>query len=427
MAWFRKLMGVVSGCVQFGVSIFLYQQQGEVLMSVTVIVSRSAYDCLESNGQLFECLADRELVYVFSVRASNLPPKGSYKELHLIELRDAEEQLTQLLKSIQCRYDIEQVVYVSEQEVIPVAYAQQALGLSNLTVKKAQNFRDKPRMNGLAEQAGIEVNPIYQGSSLEELSTFIERYGKVVLKPTAEAGSVGVHMLTEAALAFEMYDPETMLIQAYNPNDLYHLDALVRDNQLVFSSLGQYSVPCADYATEKWKASLISNQATALHATATAALMRYLSAADVQNGVFHFEFFSDGDNLTLCEIAIRPGGGGIAQAIDNVHGINLFDEHIRWQLGLPAACKNKTNQTYYTATMSYFNKESGRFTKLDLASLSEQVNSIKYMSKIGQSVQTARNGSDELFYLLLNNQPSYHQLLQTVDEIIDNAEVNINH
>jgi len=386
-------------------------------MSVTVVVSRSSFDCLLKNNNLFSCLSGRELVYIYSIRAIELPPKGSYKELHLIDLRGSENQLKKLVESIQSRHKVDQILYLSEQEVIPVAIAQESLGFKNLNLELANNFRNKPNMNIVADNAHIATNEIFKGDTLEDLISFVDQHKKVVVKPKSEAGSIGVHILNDAVKAFDLYDKDTMLIQSYNENDLYHLDALVRDGQLVFSSLGKYTVPCADYISNKWKSSIITNEDSPLHRTADLALLRYIEVANARNGVFHFEFFSEGENLTLCEIALRPGGGGIAQVIDNACGINLFEEHVKWQLGLSTDCVQHTKPIYYTATMSYFNKKSGTFKGLDTSKVNDLIDSINLHQSIGKYIEVPRNGSDELFDVYVTNQQSYSDLMRAMEKI----------
>ena len=107
------------------------------------VVSRVGYDMLLRDGALIEPLREKNLIFINSTRTSHLPPKNVFSELHLIELRECDEYLAELIKSIGSRYPIRQVLTISEQDLTPVVYAREKLGFAGLQPAKAAFFRDK--------------------------------------------------------------------------------------------------------------------------------------------------------------------------------------------------------------------------------------------------------------------------------------------
>jgi len=329
-----------------------------------VVVSRVGFDTLLKDGSLIEPLRDHQLIFVNSLRTSPLPPQGVYAELHLIELRQCDDYLTDLIRTLMTRHRIAQVLTISEQDLTPVVSARDTLGFPGLDTVTATLFRDKIAMKSALRGSGIAVPAHCEAADDTSVRDLFLQYKKLVAKPRDGYGSQDTTVLKSSSevdtfLATPSQQRTGYLVEAFVKGDVYHLDAVVRRGEILFSSLGKYEVPPLDFIGRRWAGTRFSNASTSLHEEAKRQLLVVLQAFHSCDGVFHFEFFHDDHNLTFGEVAIRPVGGGVADAIYDTFGVHLMEEHVRIQLGMPTAIGEPLNATRYGASLLLLSEAAG--------------------------------------------------------------------
>jgi hypothetical protein len=329
-----------------------------------VVVSRVGFDMLIKDGLLIEPLRDQHLIFVNSIRTSPLPPQGAYAELHLIELRQCNEYLTDLIRTLMTRHRVTQVLTISEQDLTLVVSARNALGFPGLDTATATLFRDKIAMKTALRNSGIDLPAYCEGADDMSVRDLFLQHKKLVAKPRDGYGSQDTAVLKSSLdvdnfLATPSQQRSGYLVEAFVKGDVYHLDAVVRHGEILFSSLGKYEVPPLDFIGRRWAGTRFSNANTSLHEEAKRQLLVVLQAFRSCDGVFHFEFFHDDHCLTFGEIAIRPVGGGVADAIYDTFGVHLMEEHVRVQLGMPTAIGEPLNATRYGASLLLLSEAAG--------------------------------------------------------------------
>lgn len=369
-----------------------------------VLISRAGYELITENENLIETLQSYNLFAVYSIRTHELPPRSCIKELHLVELRESEQYLPALVSTIDQRNSIKHVVSISEQDLIPAAHARKALNLPGLTIEQAENYRDKALMKSKLQKSGIHCADYAIVHNFKEAETFLLKHGKIILKPRDGYGSQecqivdGRSSLMDAWKLIEDH-PSRYILEQFISLPVYHFDALVRDGELIFASLGSYERPPLNFAASEWRSTRLSNESTPLYQQGTAMLLKVLQAFDTADGVFHLEFFANEDETFFNEIAIRPGGGGITEAIYHAWGVHLNEEHVRIQLELPSKISDKTTfPVRFAASQLYISLNSGKLRNVNIPGLlaNESVKSAKVHYKIGEHVDKARYSSDSV-------------------------------
>ena len=241
---------------------------------------------------------------------------------------------------IEERYAVTRAVPSDEFALFIAAWANDRWQLPGIDYATALKFRDKKQMKAIAERAGIPT--------AREITPDDIRHHRVpfpiIMKPRSLAGSVGARIIHEAhelpaaltsdgQVAYRDMDEQQCFLETYNPNPLYHLDAIVIKGALSFLSVGEYSGKPLQFLQEQPLGSrrVAEQEVTQLWRPFCTAVV---TAFDAPDGVYHIEAFKDQrDHVELLEIAYRPGGGPIAALLHKAHGVDLYLMHIGLQLG----------------------------------------------------------------------------------------------
>ncbi|MCD1260553.1 ATP-grasp domain-containing protein [Paenibacillus athensensis] len=369
-----------------------------------VLLSRASFDVLKKDDQILDVLADYDVFYMFSLRSSHLPPKSAVKELHVIELKGNEEYIASLIELINNNNKLSYIVSTSEQDLLPSAYARERLGLPGLTVQQSEYFRDKVAMkNGLIGK--VPFPDFIDTHEFNEIRNFFQTYKKIIMKPKRGTGSQDcyvIHNLEELEQVLHTVQGQQsgFFIEQFLDMPIYHFDALVRDGKMMFATIGRYDHPPLNYSDFDWLITTISNEPTELYLKTSEMLLKVIDSYGVRDGVFHMEVFADDQEVYFGEIAARPAGGGIPEAIYQTWGVHLFEEHVRLQLQLAARFESdKVFPVKYAGNMLYLPSRSGVVSNFDAAPLLSNplVKSVTQHVENGQQVGQVRYSADTIF------------------------------
>ncbi|MGJ5813514.1 ATP-grasp domain-containing protein [Paludibaculum fermentans] len=224
-------------------------------------------------------------------------------------------------------FDLELAASLREHLRIP--------GMGETTVRR---FRDKLAMRMCANEAAIAVPEFVHILNHERIRRFVERTpAPWVLKPRSFAGSIGIRKVETAdelwTLIHELGDnAPNYLLERYVPGDIFHVDSIVNDREILFAVASGYGRPPLDVAqgggifttrllergSEQEKELLELNQ-------------HLLKSLGLVRGVSHTEYIIgklDG-KVYFLETAARVGGAHIAELVEAATGINLWAEWAR--------------------------------------------------------------------------------------------------
>jgi hypothetical protein len=231
------------------------------------------------------------------------------------------------------------LVSLEEFDVITVALAREHLCLDGLKSTRARRFRDKLTMRHEASAAGIRVPDFVYLLNYQEIGEYMERVkGPWVLKPRSDVSASGVricHQPEQVWRAIEELDARPALqdrstyylLERYIAGEVFHVDSLVEDGEVIFAGASRYGRPPMDVAHG---GGVFISHTVEYDSPEHEALMRMngevLHALGLADGAAHAEFIKsteDGEFYFL-EVAARVGGAFIAETLEAASGVNLW-------------------------------------------------------------------------------------------------------
>ncbi|MCA9837060.1 MAG: ATP-grasp domain-containing protein [Trueperaceae bacterium] len=236
---------------------------------------------------------------------------------------------------------IERIVALDDYDVEMAAALREHLRLPGMGDSAARLFRDKLANRTTINQQGIR-EPGFTGIfNFDDLREFMHTYkAPWVLKPRMLAGSEGISKLEESESLWrkldELGDQKSFyLLEQFIPGDVYHVDALVWQGEVVFSLVSKYGVP--PMAALQGRGVFSTRVLPRDHEDALALQSlnkQVVKALGRQYGPTHTEFIKahhDGQFYFL-ETAARVGGGNIEKLIEAATGLVIWQEAARIDL-----------------------------------------------------------------------------------------------
>jgi len=229
---------------------------------------------------------------------------------------------------------IDRVVPLDDFDVETAAALREHLRVAGMGDTTARYFRDKLAMRTKARDEGLPVPEFIHVVNYQKLHEFLHRVPPPwVLKPRSLAGSIGVKKINNAdgfwAAVDRLGDQQSFyLLEQYVPGDIFHVDTITYEKELLFSIASKYGRPPMDVSHE---GDIFTTRTLAEGSDDEVALralnQRVLQAFGMVRGVSHSEFIQGSDGkLYFLETAARVGGAHIADLIEAATGINLWAE-----------------------------------------------------------------------------------------------------
>jgi biotin carboxylase len=229
---------------------------------------------------------------------------------------------------------IDRVVPLDDFDVETAATLREHLRVPGMGDTTARYFRDKLAMRTKARDAGLPVPEFIHVLNHQKLNEFMQRVpAPWVLKPRSLAGSIGVKKISSAeefwAAVDRLGDQQSFyLLEQYVPGDIFHVDTITYETDLLFSIASKYGRPPMDVSHE----GDIFTTRTLLEGSPEETALRELNkrvleAFGMVRGVSHSEFIQGRDGrLYFLETSARVGGAHIADLVEAATGINLWAE-----------------------------------------------------------------------------------------------------
>lgn len=234
------------------------------------------------------------------------------------------------------------VFALAEVDVGRAATLRGELGLPGLDTATAAAFRDKILMKELAQAAGLLVPAFAPVRHPADIADFMARNpGRVVVKPRSGSGSTGVYVLASPAQADDLADVVTATpyeVEVFVDGAVHHVDAFRVAGVPVAAVASRYTGQgCLEHWTDAPFGSRSVDRTDPICARLVNEAWRLVDALDSPPTVcVHAEFFVTGsDDIVLCEVAARIGGGPIPTMLRHVLGIDPRHLWARVECGLP--------------------------------------------------------------------------------------------
>ncbi|MBA3946143.1 MAG: ATP-grasp domain-containing protein [Herpetosiphonaceae bacterium] len=236
---------------------------------------------------------------------------------------------------------IDRIVALDDFDVEMAAALREHLRIPGMGDSTARYFRDKLAMRVKARDEGILVPEFMHVLNYDHLRGWMERVPPPwVLKPRSEASSVGIKKITESEQLWRTLDTlgdrqSFYVLEKYIDGDVYHVDSIVVDREVVFAETHRYAHPLLDVTHGGGifcSSTLLrgSEDERALH-DHNRHLLRSLGLV---RGVSHTEFIKGRNGeFYFLETSARVGGAYIPEMVKAATGINLWREWARIEIG----------------------------------------------------------------------------------------------
>ncbi len=237
--------------------------------------------------------------------------------------------------------DFAAIVPLDDYAVEIAANLREHLRCPGMGETTARYFRDKLAMRLQAREFGLKVPEFQHVLNYARLSEFVARVpGPWLLKPRSEAGSVQIQKLHNAddmwSAVHALGDRQSFfLLESYVSGDVFHVDSVVYDSEVVFETVHRYGRPPFDVWNKGgifWSQSVPEKEP--LSRKLKEANRRCIAAMGLPRGVTHAEFIvsQDTGEVYFLELAARTAGAHIDVLVEQECGVNLWREWARLEV-----------------------------------------------------------------------------------------------
>ncbi len=233
---------------------------------------------------------------------------------------------------------IERIVALDEFDMETAATLREHLRVPGMGLTTMRYFRDKLAMRMRALDRGVRVPDFVPVVNHGDIRYYMDHVpGPWVLKPRQEASAIGIrkiHAPEELWPVLEQLGDKqsSFLLERFVPGDVYHVDSVVSENDVVFANVSKYGKPPMNVAQGGGVFTSFTVPRGGDEDDALREINRELLAAlGLVRGVSHAEFIrarEDGHYYFL-ECAARVGGAYINEMVEAATGINLWREWAR--------------------------------------------------------------------------------------------------
>jgi biotin carboxylase len=294
------------------------------------------------------------LLTVTPLEHANWPRESIDEVFHMPDLSKTDEVIRGISFLARTR-TIDSIVALDDYDVWTAASLREHLRVPGMGDTTVRYFRDKLAMRLRARENGIPVPEFIHVLNHDRIRQYMHRVPPPwMLKPRAEASTIGIAKINAPEELWPRLETlgdkqSYYLLERYIPGEVFHVDSLVYNRQLVFAEAHHYGKPPLNVYHEGG----IFTTRTIPRATQEESTLKELNAQIIRafglvRGVTHTEFIKSHDHrFYFLETAARVGGANIAELVEAATGINLWREWAKIELTssdntyqLPAAQQN---------------------------------------------------------------------------------------
>jgi biotin carboxylase len=233
---------------------------------------------------------------------------------------------------------IDRIVALDEYDMETASTLREHLRVPGMGLTTMRYFRDKLAMRMRALDRGVRVPDFVPVFNHGDIRYYLDHVpGPWVLKPRQEASAIGIKKLHAAEELWPVLEQlgdkqSSFLLEKFVPGDVYHVDSVVSEGEVVFANVSKYGKPPMNVAQGGGVFTTFTVPRESEADTGLRQINRDLIAAlGLVRGVAHAEFIQahDDGHFYFLECAARVGGAYICEMVEAATGINLWREWAR--------------------------------------------------------------------------------------------------
>lgn len=268
-------------------------------------------------------------------------PREAIDEIFAIPADISRDDLLKGVSHVTRSRRIDRIVPLDDFDVETAALLREHLRVPGMGETTARYFRDKLAMRVRAADRDVLVPPFVGLFNDAEINSYLDVVpGPWMVKPRSQAAAIGIKKADTRDQVWQHIEAlgdmrAFSLLEQFVPGDIYHVDAIVWERDVVFSAAHRYGSPPWNVAHEGGIFTTSTVVRGSEEGTALEALNRHLlDVLGLVRGVTHTEFIrahADG-RLYFLETAARVGGAFIVDVIAAASGLNLWREWARLEI-----------------------------------------------------------------------------------------------
>ena len=233
---------------------------------------------------------------------------------------------------------IDRIVALDEYDMETAATLREHLRIPGMGLTTMRYFRDKLAMRMKALERHVRVPDFVPVLNHGDIRYYLDHVpGPWVLKPRQEASAIGIKKLHNAEELWPVLEQlgekqSSFLLERFVPGEVYHVDSVISENQVVFANVSKYGKPPMNVA----QGGGVFTTFTVSRGSEEDSGLRQINcdliaALGLVRGVAHAEFIrANADrHFYFLECAARVGGAYINEMVEAATGINLWREWAR--------------------------------------------------------------------------------------------------
>ena len=296
-------------------------------------------------GQEFMRECKRQSCRVILVTAEKLRdadwPRESLDDTFYLPAQIALADIVQAVTHLARTHKLDRIVALDEYDMETAATLREHLRIPGMGLTTMRYFRDKLAMRMRALDRNIRVPDFVPIVHHEDIRHYMGHVpGPWVLKPRQEASAIGIKKIDKAEDLWPVLEQlgnrqSSYLLEKFLPGDVYHVDSVVSENEVVFANASQYGKPPMNVAQGGGIFTTFTVPRESQEDSGLRAINSELIASlGLLRGVAHAEFIrADADGqFYFLECAARVGGAYINEMVEAATGINLWREWARIEI-----------------------------------------------------------------------------------------------
>lgn len=224
----------------------------------------------------------------------------------------------QLIRAAQSYGSLDKIVTAQETLLLPVAEANEALGLEAMSSETVKRTLDKSRLKAMLKRAGIKTPQDQIVATSEEAQRFVTEVGfPIVIKPVGGSGALTtfrIHDEEQLAQVVQLMQPSAthpLIAEAFVSGQELCFDTITIDNEPQFYSLCEYDPSIIDALQDpktQWRC-VMPREIDSKYHDFIAQGLTAVRTLEVGNAMTHMEGFVNGGFI---DATLRPAGARIA-------------------------------------------------------------------------------------------------------------------
>ena len=224
--------------------------------------------------------------------------------------------------------NITHVISGTEDSVFPGSLVRSWLGAKRNPLSIAVKCTDKLKMKIHLFENGIPMTPFLSKKMVESPDQIIKDLGpEVIVKPRKSSGGRGLKKIAVSSEIQKELDHQSLVEKVIEGSE-GSVESIIENGKIVFFNITEY------------KKNGILNHVPSHYSESIKSEIQFLNesvigALKIKWGMTHLEFYRTKEGLLFGEIALRPPGGYIMDALEIAYDHNIWDLLVKVELGIP--------------------------------------------------------------------------------------------